>query len=191
MTTRGSINPALVALLYVETQHVLMKVSRPLIGALSLSSLRFLHSLWNTALKTNGGWCGNTRPGTAAWMSRAVNGKVLHKEVIFPSAYQVVGDSKVHLILTTLGSASKRWHAGISHLRFNWINSVSLLNSRSLCRIRTKFKICMVEKVRLEFSFHICYMVESGHNTQAQVKLKSHIYSDHVSFVSLVTRDFT
>lgn len=183
LSTRGSINPALVALLYVEAQHVLMKVSRlgmarraPLIGPLSLSSLRFLHSLWNSALKTNRGWCGTTRPGTAAWMSRAVNGKVLHKEVIFPSAYQVVGDSKVHLILTTLGSASKRWHAGISHLRFNWINSVSLLNSHSLRRIRTKFKVCMVENVRLEFTFHLCYMVESGHNTQAQVKPKSHIY---------------
>lgn len=56
---------------------------------------------------------------TAAWMSRAVNGKVVRKEVIFPSAYQVVGDSKVHLILATLGSASKQRHAGISYLLFN------------------------------------------------------------------------
>lgn len=48
-----------------------------------------------------------------------VNGKVLHKEVIFPSAYQVVGDSKVHLISATLGSASKQQHAGIAYLPFN------------------------------------------------------------------------
>lgn len=34
----------------------------------------------------------------------------------------------------------------------------------------------MVEKVRLEFTFHLCYMVESGHTTQAQMKPKSHIY---------------
>lgn len=108
-----------VALWFGELQHILMKVSRlgtsdsGLITVLSALSLFFMeHCFENKPV-------GTARPVTAAWMSRAVNGKVLRKEVIFPSAYQVVGDSKAHLILATLGSASKQWHAGISYQQFN------------------------------------------------------------------------
>lgn len=54
MGTGEPVNPALVTLWFVELQHILMcRGWAPL--PLSLSSLHFLHSLWNTALKTNQG----------------------------------------------------------------------------------------------------------------------------------------